>query len=139
FRSGFGRHAVRITLIIHTCQVKNTKMHETLLEKSRARLISCGDLSFAPETRLGATLPVTGQYESPIGRQPPCADRSYQDRVPALSTVLHHSDNLRDASTRMACGRFPFHIKCFKKFSSSDRSLSPICFCLWPYEDISGS
>jgi len=27
-------------------------MYETLLEKSRARLISCGDLSFAPETRL---------------------------------------------------------------------------------------
>jgi len=25
-------------------------MHEILLEKSRARLISCGDLSFAPET-----------------------------------------------------------------------------------------
>ena len=25
-------------------------MHETLLEKSRARLISCGVLSFAPET-----------------------------------------------------------------------------------------
>src|SRR5438132_1027843 len=31
------------------------------------------------------------RYESPIWRQPPCADRSYQDRVPALSTVLHDS------------------------------------------------
>jgi len=28
-------------------------MYETLLEKSRARLISCGDLSFRPETSLG--------------------------------------------------------------------------------------
>ncbi len=31
-------------------------MHETLLEKSRARLISCGDLSFAPETSLAPTV-----------------------------------------------------------------------------------
>src|SRR5437762_14284676 len=53
FRSGFSRHAVCITLLIHTCQGKNIKMHEILLEKSRARLISCGDLSFAPETSLG--------------------------------------------------------------------------------------
>ena len=27
-------------------------MHETLFGKSRVSLISCGDLSFAPETRL---------------------------------------------------------------------------------------
>src|SRR2546427_128374 len=50
FRSGFGRHAVYMPKTIHTCQEKNIKMHETLLGKSRARLISCGGLSFAPET-----------------------------------------------------------------------------------------
>jgi hypothetical protein len=53
FRRGFGRHAVCMPHHIHTCQGKNIKMHETLFGKSRVSLISCGDLSFAPETRLG--------------------------------------------------------------------------------------
>src|SRR6267378_1408649 len=64
FRSGFGCHAVRITLLIHTCQGKNIKMYETLLEKSRARLISCGDLSFAPETSLGDGLRPGSIYDA---------------------------------------------------------------------------
>ena len=56
FRWGFGRHGVCMPQTIHTCQGKNIEMHETLLGKSRASLISCGDLSFAPETSLGAIL-----------------------------------------------------------------------------------
>src|SRR5436853_6791702 len=50
FRLGFGWHAVRITYLIHTCQGEKIKMHKTLLEKARARLISCSDLSITPET-----------------------------------------------------------------------------------------
>src|SRR5580704_6999237 len=57
FRRGFGRHAVCMPHHIHTCQGKNIKMHETLFGKSRVSLISCGDLSFAPETSLSGALP----------------------------------------------------------------------------------
>ena len=50
FWLGFGRHAVCMPQHIHTCQGKNIKTHKTLLGKSLASLISCEDLSFAPET-----------------------------------------------------------------------------------------
>ena len=50
FWLGFGPHNVCMPLHIHTCQGKNIKMHKTLLGKSLASLISCEDLSFAPET-----------------------------------------------------------------------------------------
>src|SRR5207253_9666140 len=39
----------------------------------------------------------------------------------------------------MACGRFPFHIKCFTDFRVQIALCPLSAFCLWPYEDISGS